>query len=210
MALTNWLDPQIPSDAIGFSIVQGSEGPKRFILFFDGTSVPEETLSPDFLDIVGEHLPFVDKERRNSFLPMALLMQLRTKLDWQDREIERLKKEETENQELRRILLEYGLDRNRKAQEEAIITENAELQSKLQKESFRDQIDIASVASLQASIIRMTGAIWAFAPVSTALARHTDPHVRDGYESNLSLLTMMQELCETALQTCQHLLDGDK
>jgi len=204
-----------PDQAVGFSLLTSPEGDiRRYVVFSDFNMVPEEDIPPMLLESMSQRLPLLDKERRASHLPMALLLQLRSCLEKQNVEIDRLKNEEhMENDRLRRLVLQYALENDEEKIKHALIEENLILRDKnrLLKQqmdvfSFRDQLDKTKVAALQAIILRMMGAIWSFAPVGKELSAHNDPYVRECYETNLSLLTMMQENCKCALKNCQDLL----
>ena len=204
-----------PEDAIGFSVMRmPHEDIRRYVVFSDMNMIPEEDISPILLDAICQRVPFLDKERRASHLPTALLMQLRTCLEKQDQEISNLQKDtHMENISLRKAVFEKALENNEEKVTNAILAENIELretihqlQGQIDVSPFRDHLDKSMVASLQANVLRMSGAIWSFAPVGQQLGDHNDPHVRKCYETNLSLLTMLQENCESALQNCQDLL----
>lgn len=204
-----------PADAIGFSLIKSSEGiVRRYVLFNNSAMVPEEDIPPVHMDAIIQYIPFLDQERRSSHLPTAMLMQLRTCVERQEVEIARLKADmEGENRLLRETVLINGLEIDEDATSTAILKENLTLREETRKLNrlldvlpFRDQVDKAKVAALQANITRMSGAIWSFAPIGRQLNSHTDPNVRESYKTNLSLLTMLQENCESALQNCQHLL----
>ena len=198
-----------PEAAVGYALIRGLDGEvRRHIIFSDMQMVPEDSIEPVVLEYICQHIPFLDTERRASHLPTALLMQLRTCLEKQEDEIAIVHRElEAENTRLRTVVLSRALERDpTDGTEQAIVAENAEMRRSLRAERFRDRLDKAEVAALKACLLRMTGAIWSFAPVGQQLSQHNDPHVRRCYETNLSLLTMMQETCESALKNCEDLI----
>jgi hypothetical protein len=199
-------------DAVGFAVLRERAGDdaRRYIVFPGGRMEAEWDMSQEALDAVGERLPFVDAERRASLFPTALAMQLRTCVEKQELEIAHLRSGvHEENKILRAAVLRDKLDTDDHGTTAALIDENLALRARLRAlqeeqndEPFRDRLDRERVAAIQGSLLRMTGAIWSFAPVAQQLGEHNDPHVRKAYETNLSLMTMMQENCEAALQNC--------
>jgi len=210
-----------PGDVIGFSRVAVDRTVCRYILFADGSSVPELSLPQAFVDESARRLPHLGQEIRASHLPLALLQQLRSLLRRQDANIRNVRSRVDtlveENASLSGSLLAAGLDDEVDGEHvsirllESLATlrqENDTLRAAVEDRPFRDTVDKAAVAALQATVARLVGAVWSLVPMSTELAVHQDPIVRKCYTTNLSVASMVQELCEGALASCDELLPG--
>lgn len=204
-------------DVVGFARVQNEERDVvRYLVLRDFSMVAETEIPAEVLTLMMQALPLLDKEQRSTHLQTAFLLQLRTMLDKQSMDLQALRQEiieqDIENVKLRAMIFKHGIEVDDASTSAILVRENEQLRAekrdwqRAQVESFRETLDVAAVATVQATLIKLSRAIWSFAPLSKGLASHNDSKVRESYSTNLSLLTMMQELAETALQTCDDLI----
>jgi hypothetical protein len=117
-----------------------------------------------------------------------------------------------ENMRLQNVIMDARLSRDGKPVHKAIL----KVMDQLRKENealmpdspFRESIDMTTVATLEAVILRLRAKANILAPMSANLASHQDPAVRECYQTNLSIVSIFQEELETALEACTHLLSS--
>ena len=205
-----------PEAVVGFSCVRDEEENcvRRYILFNDGAVVRQDELTEFFIDDACRFCPHLDREIRANNLPEILLHRLRLILNHQDLNIKHLRQRTDElveeNMRLQNVIMDARLSREGKPVHKAIL----KVMDQLRKENealmpdspFRESIDMTTVATLEAVILRLRAKANILAPMSANLASHQDPAVRECYQTNLSIVSIFQEELETALEACTHLL----
>lgn len=207
-----------PEDVVGFSCVRDPDQNcvRRYILFNDGTAVKQDELTEFFIEDACRFCPHLDREIRANNLPEILLHRLRLILNHQDLNIKYLRQRADElldeNMHLQNVIVDARLTQDGKPAHQAVLRVMDQLRKEneaLQPDSpFRESIDMTTVATLEAVILRLRAKANILAPMSANLASHQDPAVRECYQTNLSIVSIFQEELETALEACTHLLSS--
>lgn len=179
-------------EPIGYADILADEETKRFLVLKNGTLLDIADLTAEELEVHEANLPFFAQAQRQNLLPLALSTLCMKKIKLLEPLLE-------ENKRLRSFVIEHGLEERREQTENALAAENRELRERV----FR--VEKQSVAALQAIVIRLHALTQSFAPLGKSLARHPDPHVREAYKCNLSILTISSSLAERAIEICTEL-----